>query len=581
MSVHDELPAIYRTRRKLTDVDHIANEYYEAVLDLNPVLATEHGRTGVETLFRDYSPAGDEAYLKLVKATLKKIKRVIPIDDVDLVTLDALQERLTLELDSYKAGLGTWQLNNLCSPAQLIRAGFDSMSRDTERDWEHIIGRMGNVPGAIDGFIRALEKARSEGKIAPRRQVEAVMEQVKAYITDGGFFDELAGEVTAAHPEFAERARAGAQAAKDGYRTLNTYLETLLPQAPTRDAVGRKLYRLHLRASLGAHVNIDETYTWGVQELERIITEQQAVASEIEPGASIERAKELLDMDPVRTLHGTKALREWMQARADAAIDWLAGTHFDIDGPMRRLECRIAPTQEGGIYYTGPSPDFSRPGRMWWSVPAGDDTFATWSETATVYHEGMPGHHLQISVATAMSATLNKWRANLLWVSGHGEGWALYAERLMEELNFMQDPGDRMGMLDGQRLRAARVVFDIGVHCQLPVPDIWAPRLGVEPGTIWTPELGYEFLKQNVAISESTLQFEFIRYLGWPGQAPSYKIGERLWMQLRERALAEGATLREFHTRALMLGSVGLDTLRRALTEDVLTDDDEDDEDDD
>jgi hypothetical protein len=581
MTIYDELPAIYRIKRAQTDVDRIANEFYEASLDLDPVLATEHGRTGVETLFGDYSPAGEEAYAKLVKKTLKKLDKVIPIDDTDLVTLDAMQERLTLTRQMRRAGLGRWQLNNLFSAPQQIRTSFDLMSRENERDWAHIAGRLANVPGAIDGFIQTLEAARAEGKVSPRRQVQIVIEQAEAYIADGGFFDALAAEITAAAPAITEQAREGAQAAKDGYRALITYLrDTLLPEAPSKDAVGRELYTLYSRESLGASIDLDETYAWGVQELERIITEQHTVASEIEPGASIERAKELLDMDPVRALHGTEALQEWMQTHADTAVEALAGTHFDIGGPMLNIECRIAPTHEGGIYYTGPSPDFSRPGRMWWSVPEGDDTFATWRETSTVYHEGVPGHHLQISVATAMANTMNKWRANMMWTSGHGEGWALYAERLMDELGFLQDPGDRMGMLDAQRMRAARVVFDIGVHCELPIPDEWAPRLGVEPGTVWTPELGYEFLVQNLEGSEGTIRFEFIRYLGWPGQAPSYKVGERIWLQLRQAALAQGDTLREFHTRALMLGSVGLDTLRRALSDEVMTDDEEDDEDD-
>ncbi len=97
---------------------------------------------------------------------------------------------------------------------------------------------------------------------------------------------------------------------------------------------------------------------------------------------------------------------------------------------------------------------------------------------------------------------MNSWRTNMLWVSGHGEGWALYAERLMEELGYLKDPGDRMGMLNAQRMRAARVVFDIGVHCEMPIPAEWAEQLGVEPGTIWTSELGYEFLKLNLDESE-------------------------------------------------------------------------------
>lgn len=585
MSTYQELPSIYRLKRSLTDVDQIANEYFEKVLDLNPVQATELGRKGVETLYPDYSPAGEKAFARLAKKTLKKVDNVLPIDDVDLVTLDALQERLSLYRKQYKAGFGGWQLNNIASVPQEVRSVFDLMKRNTQQDWEHIIGRMHRVTEALEGYIQTLEAAREEGKVAPRRQVDIVIEQTAAYYAPGGFFDELAAEVAEAVPALKDEAAAGAEAAKEGYRRLNSYLvEKLQPVAPSRDAVGRKAYSLHSRSFLGTTIDLDETYAWGVKELESIIARQREVAEEIEPGASIERAKQLLDEDPARQLHGTDELKAWMQKLADAAVENLADTHFEIGGPMRRIECCIAPTNEGGIYYTGPSPDFSRPGRMWWSVPEGEDTFTTWRETSTVYHEGVPGHHLQIAIATALQGTMNSWRTNMLWVSGHGEGWALYAERLMEELGYLKDPGDRMGMLNAQRMRAARVVFDIGVHCEMPIPDEWAEQLGVEPGTIWTSELGYEFLKLNLDESEGHLRFEFLRYLGWPGQAPSYKIGERLWLELRDQALRRGDDMRAFHTRALLLGSVGLDTLRRALTDEMMLpldtedDDDEDDE---
>ena len=585
MSTYQELPSIYRLKRSLTDVDQIANEYFEKVLDLNPVHATELGRKGVETLYPDYSPAGEKAYARLAKKTLKKVDNVLPIDDVDLVTLDALQERLSLYRKQYKAGFGGWQMNNIASVPQEVRSVFDLMKRNTQQDWEHIIGRMHRVTEALEGYIQTLEAAREEGKIAPRRQVDIVIEQTAAYYAPGGFFDDLAAEVAEAVPALKDEAAAGAEAAKEGYRRLNSYLvEKLQPVAPSRDAVGRKAYSLHSRSFLGTTIDLDETYAWGVKELENIIARQREVAEEIEPGASIERAKQLLDEDPARQLHGTDELKAWMQKLADAAVENLAGSHFEIGGPMRRIECCIAPTNEGGIYYTGPSPDFSRPGRMWWSVPEGEDTFTTWRETSTVYHEGVPGHHLQNAIATALQGTMNSWRTNMLWVSGHGEGWALYAERLMEELGYLKDPGDRMGMLNAQRMRAARVVFDIGVHCEMPIPNEWAEQLGVEPGTIWTSELGYEFLKLNLDESEGHLRFEFLRYLGWPGQAPSYKIGERLWLELRDQALRRGDDMRAFHTRALLLGSVGLDTLRRALTDEMMLpldtedDDDEDDE---
>ena len=585
MSTYQELPSIYRLKRSLTDVDQIANEYFEKILDLNPVQATELGRKGVETLYPDYSPAGEKAFARLTKKTLKKVDNVLPIDDVDLVTLDALQERLSLYRKQYKAGFGGWQLNNIASVPQEVRSVFDLMKRNTQQDWEHIVGRMHRVTEALEGYIQTLEAAREEGKVAPRRQVDIVIEQTAAYYAPGGFFDDLAAEVAEAVPALKDEAAAGAEAAKEGYRRLNSYLvEKLQPVAPSRDAVGRKAYSLHSRSFLGTTIDLDETYAWGVKELESIIARQREVAEEIEPGASIERAKQLLDEDPARQLHGTDELKAWMQKLADAAVENLADTHFEIGGPMRRIECCIAPTNEGGIYYTGPSPDFSRPGRMWWSVPEGEDTFTTWRETSTVYHEGVPGHHLQIAIATALKGTMNSWRTNMLWVSGHGEGWALYAERLMEELGYLKDPGDRMGMLNAQRMRAARVVFDIGVHCEMPIPAEWAEQLGVEPGTIWTSELGYEFLKLNLDESEGHLRFEFLRYLGWPGQAPSYKIGERLWLELRDQALRRGDDMRAFHTRALLLGSVGLDTLRRALTDEMmlpLDTEDDDDEDDD
>lgn len=272
----------------------------------------------------------------------------------------------------------------------------------------------------------------------------------------------------------------------------------------------------------------------------------------------------MLDGDPALTLHGTAELRAWMQETSDAAIAALNGTHFDIPVPVQTLECLIAPTHNGGIYYTGPSDDFSRPGRMWWSVPPSVTTFSTWREKTTVYHEGIPGHHLQVGQAVYQRDTLNTWRRLASWTSGHGEGWALYAERLMADLGFLDNPGDRLGMLDGQRMRAARVVLDIGVHLGLPAPERWG-------GGTWDADKAWEFLRANVNMPEAFVRFELHRYLGWPGQAPSYKIGQRLWEQARDdaaaatRARGEAFDLREFHARALNLGSLPLDVLRTAL----------------
>ncbi|MEP7020302.1 MAG: DUF885 domain-containing protein, partial [Pseudonocardiales bacterium] len=285
-------------------------------------------------------------------------------------------------------------------------------------------------------------------------------------------------------------------------------------------------------------------------------------AERIVPGASTREAMDHLDHDAERKLAGTDALKAWMQGKSDAAVAALTDTHFDIPEPIRRLECKIAPTQQGGIYYTGPSDDLvTRPGQMWWSVPKGVTEFATWRELTTVYHEGVPGHHLQIAQTVYRRNLLNRWRRLASWTSGHGEGWALYAERLMADLGFLDDPADYLGMLDSQSLRAARVVLDIGIHCEFEAPA----EVG---GGDWTYDKAWDFLSAHVATAEGFRRFELDRYLGWPGQAPSYKVGERFWLQLRDDVRAkqgDAFDLKSFHRAALDVGSVGLDVLRSAV----------------
>lgn len=554
------------SQRPQTAIDGVADAYVETLLELDPSFATSLGLAGRETEYRDYSPAGHMASAEAIIEALDRLSDLEPLDEVDRVTLDAMRERLGLELEIHATGLDLADLNNIASPAQDIRAIFDLMPTATTEHWDHIAGRLHNVPDAISGYITSLRQAKEQGVVAAQRQVRAVIEQTTRYAEDGGFFDsyvDAAGTTEGALPgELQERLDAGAQSAKAAYTHLAAVLQDeLLPAASENDAVGAEHYALMSRRFLGSAVDLQETYRWGVEELDRVIAEQEAVAHEIKAGASVQEAVEILDADPNRQLHGTDALQAWMQQLSDTAVSELAGIHFDVPEIMRTIECKIAPTQEGGIYYTGPSDDFSRPGRMWWSVPEGEDSFTTWRETTTVYHEGVPGHHLQVGTATYRRSLLNNWRRNACWVSGHGEGWALYAERLMADLGYLDDPGDRLGMLDGQRMRAARVVFDIGVHLQLEVPERWGT------GT-WTAEKGYEFLKKNISISEGQLNFEFTRYLGWPGQAPSYKVGQRLWEEIRETVQeteGDAFNLQDFHTRALNLGSVGLDTLRRAL----------------
>lgn len=549
--------------RTPTPIDAIADEWVDTQLDLYPEFRVHLGRPGREGEYADYSPAGAEQAIAAVKQTLAKIRAAEPVDEVDRVTKLDLTRELELAVEKHDAGFEQRDLNVIASPVQSLRDIFDLVPTATETDWANIATRMHNLPAAMAGYIETLRSGIRAGNVPAIRQVRENILQANKQVAENGFFHRLARTGKAGDGELPESLKsdlaAGASESAAAYASLAAFLaDELAPHAPEKDAVGRELYSLASRDFLGATVDLDETYEWGIEELARMTAEQEAIAREIKPGASVAEAIAFLDADESRKLHGTDALQRWMQQTSDRAVEELSRSHFDIPQEVRALECMIAPTQEGGIYYTGPSDDFARAGRMWWSVPEGVTEFDTWRELTTVYHEGVPGHHLQIGQATYNKAQLNSWR-RIAGTSGHAEGWALYAERLMEQLGYLDDPADRLGMLDGQRMRAARVVLDIGVHLEKPLPDGSGP---------WTGDYAFGFLGRNVNMNEPFVRFEVNRYLGWPGQAPAYKIGQRIWEQLRdEYARREGPSfdIKAFHKKALDIGGVGLDTLRSAL----------------
>ncbi|MFS0852118.1 DUF885 domain-containing protein [Microbacterium sp. 179-I 3D4 NHS] len=552
------------TTRTPTAIDQVAEEWVDTLVRLAPTLGTYIGRTEVNDRFGDLSPEGHEEVAAATRATLDALTALEPVDGVDEVTKADLTAELRLDLELHEADWHLRDLNVIASAAQDVRSAFDLMPTATADDWAVIADRLAAVPAALRGYTATLRQGIARGTTPARRQVAEVATQIDRYTADDGFF---AAFVADAQPDggqlpasLARTLSDNSSAARVAYGELRRFLaEELYPAAGEVDAVGRELYALNSRRFLGATIDLDETYEWGREELARMVAEQTAIAHEILPGASVEEAVAHLEADPSRKLVGTEALQRWMQETSDRAVQELAATHFDIPEAIRTVECLIAPTQEGGIYYTGPTDDFSRPGRMWWSVPEGVTEFDTWRELTTVYHEGVPGHHLQIAQAVYNRAELNSWRRLLAGTSGHAEGWALYAERLMEQLGYLDDPADRLGMLDGQRMRAARVVLDIGVHLGKPRPD----------GTgVWDAEYALQFLRGNVNMSDQFVQFEVNRYLGWPGQAPSYKVGQRIWEQVRDGVRAkQGAdfSFTEFHKRALDIGGVGLDTLRGVL----------------
>ncbi len=552
------------------DVDDLADRYVTEWAALNPTGATFIGVPGYDDKLDDLSPEGYAAQAELVRRTLTELDLTAAATESEQVAKDAMQERLGLELAQFDAGYAASDVSVITSGLHGLRMVFDLMPTEGEEAAANIAARLHAFPAAVEEYKQTLREAADSGQVSPRAQLLAVADQCVTWTdpTRDNFFPALAGRVRGADAALQARIEAGAYAAAAATEDFGRFLRTELgPRGREKEAAGPERYALKSQYFLGAKVDQQETYLWGFDELYRLETEMRAVAGRIAgSGATVTEAVAALDADPRRRILGKEAFRDWMQALADKAVSELDGTHFDIPAKMRRLECMIAPTSDGSIYYTGPSEDFSRPGRMWWAVPDGQTSFATWQEVTTVYHEGVPGHHLQIGTVQLRSELLNRWQRLLSFCSGHSEGWALYAERLMDDLGYLQDPGDKLGMLDGQALRAVRVIIDIGMHLELEIPP--DNPFGFHPGERWTPDLGWEFLRAHSRMNEDVLRFEWRRYLGWPGQAPSYKIGERIWLQARDDAKVRKGpefNLKSFHRDALNLGVLGLDPLRQAL----------------
>jgi uncharacterized protein (DUF885 family) len=551
-------------------IDLIADRYIAECAERYPETATELGVPGHDHEWGDYSPDGLAAELQHLRTTVAALRAATPVDEREQTAQDAMLERLGLQVELHQAHITASRVSLVAGAIPRLTNTIDLMPDDSLDAWRAITQRVRTIGRPLSEIAQTLAHEADSGHVSAARQLEITIGQIRQWtgqVGDGDYFEALEQRVqpalrTAVTPAL----RSAAEQARSAFAQFGEWLaRELIPQAPTEDAVGRERYSLESRYFLGAVVDLDETYRWGFHELHRIQEEQRDIAAKLVGSRDIRTAISSLDDDPGRRVAGAERFRDWMQQLADRAISELDGVHFHIPSQIRTIECCLAATHDGLVYYTAPSEDFSRPGRMWWSVPVGVEAFSTWREATTVFHEGVPGHHLQIGENAVNASRLNRWQRRL-FISGHGEGWALYAERLMDELGYLADPGERMGMLDAQAFRAARVVIDIGMHLRLRIPQ--DNPLGFHPGETWTPALGYELLAGSTALDEATLRFEIDRYLGWPGQAPSYKVGERIWLEARDamrRRHGARFDLRRFHAQALELGSLGLDPLRAAL----------------
>ncbi len=553
----------------MSPIFELSDRAVDLLADAEPVGATFMGVAGRDHRWPDNSPAGHDAARDLWARLAAEAETIATTTTAEGVAKRVLVSEANDAVARHEAGDHFRDLNNIVSTFQNTKDVFDVMGRADMDDWARIIVRLETIDRALEGYRQTLSAGIGEGHAVARRQVQAAIDEGRlAEGPDSGFnalVDELAG-AGIGDDGMRDRLRAAVDHARRSYGALTDWLETdYLPQATERDGCGAERYPFEARKHLGMTIDIDATYAWAWSEIVRISSRMDEVAELVTPGASVHEVVEVLLHDPERSAANVDAFIAEMQRTQDEALEQLADVHFDVPEPIRTIAVKVSPP--GGAlapYYAGPSEDFSRPGTVWY--PIGDrTTFPLWEEITTAYPEGFPGHHLQVGVQLALGDQLSRFHRVAVWQPGSGEGWALYAERLMGELGFHTKPEYELGMLAAELMRACRVVIDIGLHCELEVPAD-AP---FHPGEAWSWDLAVEMLHEFAHQPLEMAQSEATRYLGWPGQAISYKVGQQVYLDLRSE-LEKGPDfdLKTFHTNVLAVGSIGLDLLKELILPD-------------
>ncbi|WP_327350890.1 DUF885 domain-containing protein [Streptomyces sp. NBC_01304] len=542
----------------------IADDHVDALIELDPIMGTHLGDGASHARLPDFSPAGQEELADLFRSTLRRLPPAGTESPDERNCARLLRERLTAELAMIETGEQLRAVSNIFSPVPQIRTVLTVTPTGTDEDWLALAGRLRAVPESLAGYRAALAEGLVRNLPGGPRQVAALIRQLDDSIGEkGGWFADL----VAPGPEALRTELAGAAGvATDALVHLRDWLRDAYAPAVegAANVVGEERYVRSARYFNGIELDLAEAYDYGWSEFHRLLSEMRVEAAKILPGSENPWAVlEHLETHG-HAVDGTEAVQRWLQDLMDEAIEKLDGTHFDMAERVKRVESCIAPAGASPApYYTSPSLDFTRPGRTWLPT-AGRTRFPTYELVSTWYHEGVPGHHLQLAQWAHLAGSLSRFQTGVGMVSANAEGWALYAERLMDELGFLGNPEHRLGYLDAQMMRAVRVVIDIGMHLELEIPA----HSPFRPGERWNPDLAEEFFGLHSGRPAAFIRNELIRYQSVPGQAIGYKLGERAWLRGRDAARKAGGSafdLKRWHMAALSQGSLGLDDLEAEL----------------
>jgi uncharacterized protein (DUF885 family) len=549
------------TDKPMTPVDALADRFWESILELNPTTATMYGDDRYGDRLEDPSEAGRAKALALWNHTRREAE-TIPTDGLSVeerITLDMIKVVCDLGIEDQEHRLDLLRVvDQMQGPQTLLPVITQFQKADTPEKFEQYEARLRAYPTYMAANRDLLREGLGRGLTAPRIVAERTIAQLERLL---------------ATPLDESPIPAMAQVASDSDRdTIRTivrdvvgpadakFLEALkgdylaasrtdpgLWSAPNGDA----LYRTAIRAWTTVDLDPQEIHRIGLEEFERIDVEREEIARG-EGYADQVTYRKTLDEDP----RNTPQTKDELLQRAREDIDRALAVAPRYFGRLPRAACEVRPVEEFKeadspfAYYFPPTLDGSRPGIYYangYDLPSRKYT----KLATTTYHEAVPGHHFQIALEME-NPNLNTFRrlGSRMVGSAYVEGWGLYSERLADEMGLFRDQSERFGMLDGQAWRAARLVVDTGMH---------ALR--------WTRQQSIDFLLR-AGLSQTDASIETDRYIAWPAQALTYKLGQRTIEQLRRDLEARDGRnfdLREFHDQVLGHGSLPLATLTREL----------------
>jgi uncharacterized protein (DUF885 family) len=547
-------------RRKALNA--LFEEYWQANLEHSPEFASTLGDNRYNDRISNYSVKAENEWLSREQTYLLRLAAIDPdgLTDQEKISRELLLRQFAEDAEAQQFKEWEMPLNQMGGIHTAYPQLVAQLSFTTVKDYDDWIARLHALPKAFEQVSTNMSIGMEDGRVPPKFLLEKALVQVKELASQKPEESPLAlplksfpAAIPAAEQERikAETLAAISKEVLPAYLRFARFLEvSYVPAGRAEPGIsslsdGAKYYAFHLRHTTTTDLTAEQIHQIGLNEVKRDEAEMLVIAQKLgfqdlkSFRASLKTNPKLKATSAASLLDVYRGYLGPMQAKLPQLFGTLPKAPFEVAAVPEYLEKTSAPA-----YYEPGTPDGSRPGRLRIDTYNATDR-NLYAVESIAYHEGLPGHHLQISISQELEGvpTFRKHE----FYTAYTEGWGLYSERLGKDVGFYQDPYSDYGRLEADIWRAIRLVVDTGVHSQH-----------------WTRQQMVDFFHDHSAIDETSIQAEVDRYIAWPGQATAYKIGQLKILELRDRAktaLGDKFDLRAFHDQVLDAGALPLDVL--------------------